>query len=247
MKKGKKIFWGLLFLLGALALILGQMGYLGEIGFWNILISIAVIGILVNGIWNRNFGMILFAIAFLIILNDRLLGLEAITPWPVLGAALLGTIGLSILFPGKENWKHQHFGGQHGHERRSMEQNAGNSGIYAGGDTLSGEEIWFSNTFGESVKYLTGNELSQVHLKNSFGSLIVYFDNAVLKEGMGTVHVSNSFGNTVLYVPADWRVILNVDRDFGDIVEEGTGNLTGSNVLHLEGSVSFGELEIHYL
>ena len=41
----------------------------------------------------------LFSLAFLIIVNDELLGLEAITPWPVLGAALLGSLGLNLLFP----------------------------------------------------------------------------------------------------------------------------------------------------
>lgn len=49
-------------------------------------------------------------LAFLIIVNDKVLGMEAITPWPVLGAAVLGSIGLKFLFPG--------FGRKHGHRKK---------------------------------------------------------------------------------------------------------------------------------
>ena len=104
MKNGKKIFWGVLFLLGAVALIVGQMGYLGDLNFWSVLITIGLIGFLLEGVADRNFGMILFALAFLAITNDKLLGIEELTPWPVLGAALLGTIGLDILLGLIENY-----------------------------------------------------------------------------------------------------------------------------------------------
>lgn len=75
------------------------------IGFWTILFNICLLTILIKGIFQRQIGTILFSAAFLIIINDKLLHLESITPWPVLGAALLGTIGLKSLFPG---WRHDH-------------------------------------------------------------------------------------------------------------------------------------------
>ncbi|MBQ8039932.1 MAG: hypothetical protein IJ274_08715, partial [Lachnospiraceae bacterium] len=65
MKNGKKIFWGVLFLLGAVALIVGKLGYLGGFNFWTVRISIGLVGFLVEGIFSKNFGMILFALAFL--------------------------------------------------------------------------------------------------------------------------------------------------------------------------------------
>ena len=60
MKQGRKIFWGLMFILGALALLVVKLGYLEGIGFWSILFTIALIGILVDGIMDRGFGRILF-------------------------------------------------------------------------------------------------------------------------------------------------------------------------------------------
>ena len=100
-RKTRNIFWGILFLLGALALLLGKLGYLNGMGFWSVFISVILAGCLINGILRRSFGGILFSLAMLIIINDELLHMEAITPWPVLGAALLGTIGLHFLFPGR--------------------------------------------------------------------------------------------------------------------------------------------------
>lgn len=53
---------------------------------------------LFNGIRNVNFWEILFSIAFICIIYDDWLGITALTPWTVLGAALLGSIGLSLIF-----------------------------------------------------------------------------------------------------------------------------------------------------
>ena len=44
---------------------------------------------------------ILFSIAFICIIYDDWLGITALTPWTVLGAALLGSIGLSLIFKKK--------------------------------------------------------------------------------------------------------------------------------------------------
>lgn len=234
MKRGRKIFWGILFILGAIALIIGQMGYLEGIGFWSILLTIGLVGVLVDGIWNKNFWMILFSIAFLIIANDELLGLEAITPWPVLGAALLGSVGMQILFPQKKNNRHN-----------MIYKNGGKKGTDK--DVLFGEQIGFANTFGESVKYLDGNEINEVYLENTFGSLNVYFNNALPKNGCAEVSVENVFGSTLLFIPADWKVVMNVNTVFGDVNEKGRNNAQGTNTIHITGKTVFGEVGIRYI
>ena len=96
MYRGKKsVFWAIMLILLAAALLASRLGYLEGIGF-----SAIFVAFVINGIAKGKFGTILFSIAFLIILNDEALHLEAITPWPVLGAALLCTIALKMLFPG---------------------------------------------------------------------------------------------------------------------------------------------------
>lgn len=240
---GKKVFWGVLFLLGALALIVGQLGYLEGIGFWSILFTVCLIGILVEGIFHRSFGTILFAAAFIAITNAKVLGIEAITPWPVLGAALLGTIGLNIIFPQHDKWKHIGNHGCHSEWKGSTEEN----GAEGTGECLSGEDIRFEATFCETAKYITSKELSSARLECAFGSLSVYFDNAVLKDGRADVRAECSFGSMVLYVPANWKVELQSSNAFGGTQEKGRNNPDGTNTLYVKGDVSFGSLEIRYI
>ena len=96
----KKIFWGILFLLGAVALLLGGLGHLGSFNFWSILFSIALLGCLVDGILDRSFGQILFSLAFLVIIHDDFLHLEptfsAAPPWSPPARSWLSRKALSI-------------------------------------------------------------------------------------------------------------------------------------------------------
>lgn len=248
MEKGRNIFWGVLFVLGALALLVGKLGYLGGISFWTIFLTIGLLGLLIDGIWHRSFGTILFSLAFLVIVNDEFLGMEAITPWPVLGAALLGTIGLNIIFP-KKKWKNTSCYAEDWSKWEG--QGASVAGVHqstSGGETVSEDgEISFYNSFGESVRYLTDDEIGRVNLKNSFGAMMIYFDNAVLKNGVADVYIDNAFGGMELFVPRDWKLVLDVQAFCGAAEEKGRCNPTGANTLLLHGSVRFGAVEIHYI
>lgn len=226
----RDILWGLLFLAGALALILSKLGYLGDIRFWPALCSVVLIVLFLDGIWKRSIGKMLFSAAFFIIVNDKLLHLEAITPWTVLWAALLGTVGLHLLFPrfGKRRFRHNVLNIQNG-ERRN------------------GDELFYENNFGGTVKYITW-EISRVDLENNFGGMEIYFSNATLKNGSAVVNVESSFGGVELYIPSSWRVETQVDGAFSDRTEvTGQSYPDGMNVLYIKGSVSFGGLSIHYI
>lgn len=235
MKKGRNVFWGMLFLIGAVILLIGSSGYLDGFEFWSVLISIGLIGLLVDGITRKSYTTVLFSIAFLIIVNDTLLGLTAISPLPVLGAALLGSIGLNMLFPVKKKWNGNYVSGRN---------SAINSDVI---DAVTGEEVTLSTRFGEAVKYITCKDLSKVNIDSSFGSLTVYFDNAVLKNGVASIYVNNSFASTILYIPSEWKVEIYVNNTLGTTQEKGQSNQHGSNILNIYGDVSFGLLEIRYI
>lgn len=235
MGKGRNVFFGVLFLLGAAVLLLGSLGYFNGFSFWNVFISIGLAGLLLDGITRKNYTTILFSIALLIIVNDSLLGLERLTPFPILGAALLGSIGLNMLFPVKKKWNNSY-------------AKASNSQINSDViDAVTGEEVVLSTRFGEAVKYITCKDLSKVKIESSFGCLTVYFDNAVLKNGVANIYVNDSFATTILYVPAEWRVEFFVNNTLGTTQEKGHSNPIGSNILNIYGDVSFGLLEIRYI
>lgn len=238
-KPKKNIFWGLLLLVGAVALLVNKLGdldfILGGLGVWQILLTVFLVSCLVSGIVKRSFGQVLFSVAFLVIVNDEVLHLQAITPWPVLGAALLGTVGLRLLFPKVKRG----CGVRVNVNGRELE-----SPLVE--EYRDGEKVSYENCFGEAVKYISG-EIGRVKMENSFGSLQVYFTDALLKEGSARVFLENSFGSMVLYVPADWRVQVSVNSAFGGVEERGCCNLEGENALYVEGEVSFGRLLIQYI
>lgn len=254
MRDRKNVFWGILFLLGACAVIAGQLGFLEGIGFWSILFSLVLAAVLIRGIVRRSWGMILFSIAFLCIVNERLLGIEKLTPWPLLGAALLGTIGLNLLFP-RRSWKHinlHRIGMKNGRPVSgdadgSASTDAGDSEyeIHIGDD--GAESIRCEVNFHSCVKYLQSSALQHVHLENSFGSLAIYFTDSTLWQHRGGVDVEVSFGTTELYIPASWHVVCNVSSSFGGVNEHGRPALASEDVLTITGDVSFGSLEIHYI
>lgn len=231
MRGRKSIFWGVVLLLAAAALLLGRLGYLEGVGFWTILFSAILISFLVKGIVRLRIGTILFSLAFLVIVNDELLYLEAITPWPVLGAALLGTIGLKILFPRLGKYRGGHL----------VRIGSGDNMVrdYSQG----GECVSYDNVFGESTKYVWGT-VSQVDVDNVFGSIQVYLTEAVLDGGTASVNVDTVFGSTTIYVPQTWRVELNTENVFGFAEQTGKYNFDGENVLHVGGDVVFGSLEV---
>lgn len=228
--KGGNVFWGIVFLLGAAAFLVSKLGILEGIGFWSILFTIGLTGIFINGLVKRSFGQMLFSLAFLVIVNDEFLKLEAITPWPVLGTALLGTIGLNLLFP--------KFG-----RKKSYKLIAG--GEHRVGDTVSGDSVFYENAFGSAVKYVVG-EISRVEVDNAFGSMEVYFTDAVLKEHAASVNVDSAFGKVTLYIPRGWKVVNNMTQAFGGAgYSDYENDSQGENTLYISGDIAFGALQIH--
>lgn len=238
MKNMKRVISGIGFLAAAVFVIVGSMGYFGDIGVWTLIFSFALIMILVNGLFKLRWGMILFPLAFLAILYDEMLGIEQLTPWPVLGAALFGTIGLSILFgkgkcfvkPGNMHWGHK--GGEN---TVSVEQSE------------TDENFRIEVAFGTTVKYVKSQNLKRADVENSFGSVTVYFDEAQLNNGEARVRVENSFGKVSLYIPAGWNTMLDVEEAFGHVREKGRCAGQSDNTLYIKGETSFGDIEINYI
>ena len=229
-----KILWGLLFLLGAVYLIASKIWSLPGISVFNVILGVFCVWILIEGIRHVNFWEILFPIAFICILFSPQLGLSAFTPWPVLGAALLGSIGLSMIFKPKK------------HHEWTDASTHGNS-FGSNSEQCDGENLRFDNSFGESIKYINTDNLCSVSVDNSFGATSVYFDNAIIQGESATVHIDNSFGEVSLYVPRAWKVDVNVDKAFGGINMRGRMEGTSTHRLIVTGETNFGALTIVFI
>lgn len=239
MKMRRNVFWGILFILAAVALVVNKLGFLQRIGFWNILFSFILLGICVRSILRKSWGGILFSTAFFIIVNDKLLHLESLTPWTVLGVALLGTIGLNMLFPIKKSliWNRK---------------KNNNTGIDWGESdelliTEDGEVIHQDVIFSSSVKYVKSQELAGIAGDCIFGNITVYLTEASLKNHRARISMDVIFGNADIYVPASWKVCTNMDVIFADVSACGTNDASGEDKLLISGDVIFGGMVIHYV
>lgn len=233
-KNSGKIFWGLLFILAAVYMVVGKMWALPEISIFSLLLTLLFVSILIKGVRHRNFWEILFPIAFLCIIYDDILGITALTPWTVLGAALLGSIGLSMIFKPKDGMRVEFVNNHSGNGDVSSEQ-------------CTGERIRFENNFGSTIKYINSDNFLRGDFENNFGSMAIYFDNAIIQAPEAYVNVTNHFGETQLFIPKEWNLVNNIEHSFGNVEMKGRYEGTSSCTLILNGEVNFGEIEIRFI
>lgn len=232
--KKRNVFWGVIFILIAVCILFEKLGYFPGINVFKLILAAGLLVILIENIPKLNFAGILFPIAFLAILFDEALHIESLTPWPVLGIALFGSIGLSLIFPQKQK-----------------ENENGQSNTYSYSETTTQE---FNNvidayvSFNSSIKYINSQNFERGNFKSSFGSLKIYFDQAALNNNSATVNVNVSFGSISLFIPRTWNVQINAETSFGNIEEKGARTpVVDAPVLYVTGEVSFGSLEIIYI
>lgn len=241
-KKASDIIWGILLIVGAVVLILSQLGRLGglQISVWKVFATLVLLAIAIKSLFNRSFAGILFPIALFCIMFDEILGITALTPWTVLLAALLFSIALSMIF---KSWRIKSCCGFDG--CRNHHQNENFSNIV---DEQDGEKVYSHASFGGTVKYVNSDNLKKVHIKNAFGATKMYFDKAVIQGEEAEIYIESSFGAVELFIPKEWKIINKVNVSFGAIEEKNTKNSgMEEKKVYLTGALSFGAVEILYV
>ena len=234
-----KLFWGMLFIAGAAFLLADRMGYWSQVrsvSLVGILFTIFFIWMVLQGIYYKNFFLLLFGLSFIAIQYRHPLGIMNVTPWTLLSAALLASIGLTIIFPSKKRFKYRHNNYNEFADKGEK--------VF---EEQDGEVIYYKSNFGECVKFINTDSLVNVQLENAFGQMKIFFDNAVIKNGVANVNVSNSFGETILYIPKTWNVENHVKCTFADLHFEGNQATQGCPTLKIYGSISFGNVTVVFI
>jgi predicted membrane protein len=231
--KKENLLWGILLILGGMLLIVSKLGYLGDVNSFNILVAAVLAVICVKNLFKLNFYGILFPIAFIGILFDKELGITALTPWTILIAALLGSIGLSLIF-GKGNpfvnIKHE-----------------SDNFDYKIIDIEDEKKIRFKTSFGASIKYINSEDFQHAELDCKFGSMKVYFDNAIIQNGKAIVRLNAAFSGIELFIPNEWKVENQIHETLSGLDEKNKSQGVGNITLTLVGNVSFSGIEIIYI
>lgn len=235
MMKNKNYLLGIIFILAAILMLLNNFHFFYPISTVKVVITILLLYFIVKNIPYRNYFGILIPAAFIFILYDDFLPFQILTPFSVLAAAVLGSIGLSFLFPNQPPFKSDisfGFGSD------------GGTGTYN-----SDSEVTCSIAFAGCTKYFESEDLRRAYLKCSFGSLKAYFDHASIIGDSAEIYVDNSFGETNLFLPKEWDVHINASTTFGDISEihKMKAAPCGAPFVSINGNISFGDCKIFYV
>ena len=217
-KKGKSIFWGLIFIAAALLIVLDATNIVPDLPLVKIVLGTLIGAWLISEVIKLRVKGIFFPLAFLFIISEQeLIGYDFISNWIVLLAALLLTIGTHLIFGSGSG--RQVF---NGHSHVSCDKNF-----------MSGKTCYIDC---DGFKYRV--------IENSFGAYEVYFQNTDAYEGGAVIEIDNNFGAIELYVPEEWNVVLDVKTVLGATEFNGGANRDGKR-LDIIGSTSFGVVEVN--
>ena len=229
----KSIFWGILLIVTAACVVMSYMGFIDagnpiKIGF-----TVIFAGIMITSLIDLNFFGFFFPAALICIMFDDLWGIEKLTPWPVLGIAILLTVGFSLIFKKKPR---QHC--PNDYSDNVVEEYAD------AGDSIVNCDAKFNGV----NKYIHSKCLRKVNVKCVFGGVELYLDNATLAPEGATINLDVAFGGVDIFVPKGWKVVNNVSASFGAVDESGrTATMEGAPTLYINGKVAFGGADIKYV
>lgn len=239
--KRENNLWGIFFIVAAVLMLVGQLDVFQNINFFRIFVDLLLLCWLVYSILKREFFGILFSIAFFCILYDEMLGIEKLTPFPVLAAALLGGIGLNMLFKKKIN--NYNYSGYKAGDNPFV--SAPDSTVSAA-DEIHDDQFSSSTLFGSNIKYVRSNNLQKAYIQCNFGDSKIYFDDALVQDGKCNIILDVHFGGVSLFIPKNWHLINKTNVVFGGIEEKNASASTGAPTVYLSGNVAFGGVDIIY-
>lgn len=239
--KRNNVFWGIVFVVMAVLVIVGQLGVIEGLSFWKIALSVFFGAAFINGLVKFDIYQIFFSIAFLYVIWDEVLGFPYISSWTVLVAALFASIGFSMIFGNRKKKKY--------YEKINNGSCENNHNKYENDQVEYdyGEEIKCSVKFASTVKYANSDNLRSVDISAAFGAASVYFSDAKVPLGEVIVSIDASFAGIELYVPKDWHVTNNMQANIGGVSEKNRSSGSNTVNLVLVGSVNFSGVEIHYV
>jgi hypothetical protein len=245
--KKNDIFWGVLFILAAALIVVSKLGFLVGISIIEVILTVLLVGILISNVVKLKFSGILFPVAFLAIIYAEELQIQDLTPWPVLAVALLGSIGLNLIFkPDRWHFRH-HKHGKFGREWSVDFENKTDKHYDKVINEQDGNVIRCSQSFGSTIKYINTDNFERADIECSFGAMKVYFDNALIQSGHAQIDLDVSFSGVELFIPKTWNVIDKVDTSFGSMQEKNRRGDSQAPVVTITGDVSFGGVEIIYI
>jgi predicted membrane protein len=241
-----RFFWGLIFILAAIWLIITQVIDIDiDISPWRILVGVVCLYILVEGLGRRSIFGILVPLAGLYWLFAPYL--KTFTPplAPLIGAAALLSVGIYILFGfGRRNRSSSAKGVCGRRFPRNDEQDASEFTV---NEDLNGDTVYRQVSLGRSEVHLHSKNLKKGTFVCSLGDMHVYFNDAQIDLGGATISLDCTMGSLKLYVPRDWQINHDIEMALGNVQERNKNSNAQGPLLSVTGKVRMGLIEIVYV
>lgn len=250
MKNRNGIFWGVFLLLSAAILVVSQLHLITyTFSFWTIVATIILVAFLIKSLVYVAIPGAVFSTAFLAILYAKPLHITTLVPWTILGAALLISIGLSMIFrpllARRRPWLRKKYYQQYqwSSNRGKRFQGVVDPDI----ETMNQSDIDVYVKMGSSIRYVKSDDFHEANIDVSMGDAKVYFDNVQVHDS-AVINLDVSLGGIELYLPKTWNVVKKIDNNLGGVTEVGYQDVTDSSpTVIVQGLVSLSGLKITYI
>ncbi len=228
--KKDNVFWGVVLILAAVYIIINSLGFMPDVSVVRLGVAVICSVVFFKSLAGLEFGGMLFSLAILLILFDEQLGITAITPWPVLMAALLGSIGLNMIF---------------GNRVTEIKKSNHGPAEFKEADYVSGDEIRIGGMFGAYKKNISSDNFTKANVSCRFGGMEISFDDAVIQSGRAVVQMNISFSGVEFYIPQSWKVENHTQGMCGGFHEHRSHSSNDGPTIVFEGNVTFSGVEVY--
>lgn len=236
MKTTWKIFWGVGFVLVAVALILDAVGVLagimspfGEVSILSLAAGLLLLAYAVSRLIKGAVGEIFVPLALIFMLFEKNIAFfmgreesDIIHNGLVLLCAVMLWIGFSILFSGVRRKK------------------SGFKMFY------NDKEHHSSGSLGSSVKYIDCDGFKYESIENNLGSYTVFFENIEKYESGGVLEIENNLGSMTINVPSSWQIDIEIENSLGSYSKPNGDGVEGPTLI-IRGENNLGGVSVKYV
>ena len=246
--KSTALIWGFFLLLAAFVVLYLQFVENTRFNAGSVVACFLALIFLCLCLVKSSFAPLPIPLAVLYIALQTPLQFYYITPWALILASLLATIGLGILLPGRKQkvfdkinisgCTRENTTGKNPYER--MRSHTGTS------DNDNDNDPVINVRFGAVSRRIVADCLKTAQISCNFGALEVFFDHAKIDPEGAEINVNCNFGSIELHVTRDWRIIDKVNCTMGALEVDRRFAETDANApqLILAGNISCGGIDI---
>lgn len=231
-----RIFWGLLIIGAAVLLILNAVFPAQDIPAVKIIGSVLLLAISIASLTKVKFVLFFLPLALIAYVwrtSPFLAILADVNLWPLILAAVLLGIGMSVIFHRKS------------HIHVKISSNSGGDGTE---ETLNSEEsVEVDVSWGDNIKYIHASNLKHARIKSAFASAKIYFDACKASPEGLDISVNCSFSELTLILPRNWEINNQISTFVGEISSMPSPRQDDFVRVNLHGSVNFAEMKINYI